>query len=449
MNRPTTALLAALDALIATAIGIGIPLVMLTILWATQFDLAVDWTVFWRASVDLWMLGNGVDLQLTLDPTTATRLALEGAATPFVVGIAPLGFALLTLLLGRRSGLRLGLSPHPVLGLVVGVVTVAALAALVWVSAQLPGAEPTFGQAVLLVPAVYGLGVVVGAAASLVRSEHPVAGGVLALFDRLPATARPLVAVALRGGAIVAAGMLAVGALATTAGLVVHYSTVISLYESLQSGIGGGAALTLGQLALLPNAAIWAASWFVGPGFALGAGSSISPLGTQVGLLPSLPLFGALPESSPLGFAVLVVPVALAFVTGVALRARLVRMPSVSTGVWAGRMIGTGLGMGVVGASILALLAAWSGGAAGPGRLAVVGPEPGAVWLWAFLVLGLSASVGLLTSGVRLPGRAARVTAPAGRGAASAPAAKATPAATAAPAAKPTPTPESADPLRR
>ncbi|MDF2443113.1 MAG: hypothetical protein JWR01_1316 [Subtercola sp.] len=415
MNRPTTALLAALDALIAVAIGIGIPLVMLTILWATQFDLSIDWTVFWRASADLWMLGNGVDLQLALDPALAARLALDGAATPFVVTIAPLGFAVLTVFLGRRSGLRLGFSPHPLLGLVVGLITVAALGALAWLSAETPGAVPSFWQAVLVVPAVYGLGVVVGAAASLTRQQSPVAGWLLRQWERLSAAVRPFAAVALRGGAIVVGAMIALGALATTAGLVVHYSSVISLYESLGSGIGGGAALTLGQLALLPNAVVWAASWFVGPGFALGAGSSISPLGTDVGLLPSLPLFGALPQSSPLGYAVLVLPVAIGFVVAVALRPRLAASLAaplashggqpLTAGASAARMIGTGFGIGIVAASILSFLALWSGGAAGPGRLAVVGPDPAAVWLWSFALFGVSAAVGLLASGVRLPGR--------------------------------------------
>ena len=49
MNRTTTALLAALEALIAVAIGIVIPLVPLTVLWATTFGMAADWLGFWRA----------------------------------------------------------------------------------------------------------------------------------------------------------------------------------------------------------------------------------------------------------------------------------------------------------------------------------------------------------------------------------------------------------------
>ncbi|MCU1444111.1 MAG: rane protein, partial [Cryobacterium sp.] len=53
MTRIMTALLAALEALIVVAIGVGIALVPLTILWATQFGLATDWLIFWRAAVDV------------------------------------------------------------------------------------------------------------------------------------------------------------------------------------------------------------------------------------------------------------------------------------------------------------------------------------------------------------------------------------------------------------
>ena len=52
MNRPTTALFAALEALLVAAIGIGIPLVPLTVLWATQYDLQIDWAVFFNRSRD-------------------------------------------------------------------------------------------------------------------------------------------------------------------------------------------------------------------------------------------------------------------------------------------------------------------------------------------------------------------------------------------------------------
>ncbi|GGF19830.1 cell division protein PerM [Subtercola lobariae] len=400
MNRPTTALLAALDALLSVAIGLGIPLVMLTILWAVQFDLAVDWTAFWRAAADFWMLGNGVDLMISLDPQTAAQLGLEQAAVPFVIGIAPLGFALLTVFLGRRSGLRLGQSPHPVLGTVTGIVTVGILAALIWASAQSSTAAASFWQTVILLPVLYGVGAVIGAWSTLVRVNAPLADAILGMTDRLSDEARNLIAVALRGGAIIAAAMVALGALAVALLLLVNYSTVISLYESLQSGAAGGAALTLAQVSFMPNLAIWAMSWLLGPGFALGTGSSVSPLGTQLGLIPSLPVFGALPHGAAFGFVALVVPVVIGLLVAAALRPR-VTTPGDFSLRQAGRMLGTGFGMGAVAAGILALVALWSGGALGPGRLADVGPNPGAVFLWAFVLFGVTASIGLFANGLR------------------------------------------------
>ncbi|MCU1479735.1 MAG: hypothetical protein JWQ19_521 [Subtercola sp.] len=403
MNRPTTAVLAALDALLCVAIGVGIPLVMLTILWAAQFDLAVDWTAFWRASADFWMLGNGVDQLITIDPQTAAQLGLEQAAVPFAIGIAPLGFALLTVVLGRRSGLRLGQSPYPVLGTVVGVVTVLVLAALVWQSAQSTTAAAPFWQAIVFVPALYALGAVVGTWGTLLRLQSPLAEKVLRVSDVLSDEVRSLTALALRGGAIIATAMVAVGGLVVALLLVIHYSTVVSLYESLQSGIAGGAALTLGQIAFMPNLAVWAASWLLGPGFALGTGSSISPLGTQVGLIPSLPVFGALPQSSVLGYAALIVPVVIGLVVSAALRSRL-NEPGEFSLRQGGRMLGAGVGMGIVAAAILALLAAVSGGALGPGRLADVGPNAGAVFVWALVIFAVTSSIGLIANGLRRRG---------------------------------------------
>ena len=82
MNRRLTALLAAFEALLVVAIGVAIPLLPLTLLWAFQYGLAIDWTVFWRASVDIWLLGHGVDVRLTLDPLAAAALGLPGAEAP-------------------------------------------------------------------------------------------------------------------------------------------------------------------------------------------------------------------------------------------------------------------------------------------------------------------------------------------------------------------------------
>ncbi|MDO9397534.1 MAG: DUF6350 family protein [Herbiconiux sp.] len=413
MNRPVTALLAALDAVIVVAIGVGIPLVPLTLLWAIQFGLAVDWLAFWRASGDLWLLGNGVDLRLAIDPDLALRLGVAGADVPFEVGLAPLGLAAVTLLLGARAGRRLAGTPYPVTGATVGMLGVAALALLVRLGVDDPAASPSVPQSTLFPALVYGLGLAVGYGWNSRRVAPDELGAASRLRarwrSRVEAIApgdRGLVALALRGGAIAALAVVGFAALATTLILVTNFSSIVALYESLQAGVLGGVTLTLAQLALLPNIVVWTASWFVGPGFALGAGSAVSPLGTQLGLVPALPVLGALPQGTPaLGFVGLLVPVVMGFATAALLRpAYLAHVEG--RGRRPARLALTALGIGVVGASILALLALWSGGAAGPGRLVEVGPDAGWVWLWSFVELTIAAALGLVAGATRRVGAA-------------------------------------------
>src|SRR5690606_27316238 len=79
------------------------------------------------------------------------------------------------------------------------------------------------------------------------------------------------------------------------------------------------------QIAFLGNIVVWVGAWLIGPGFALGAGSSISPVNTIVGPVPALPILGAVPTGDfPLGFLGLLVPLLVGFVAAALVRPRLV-----------------------------------------------------------------------------------------------------------------------------
>ena len=65
--------------------------------------------------------------------------------------------------------------------------------------------------------------------------------------------------------------------------------------------MAGNVALLALQLAFAPNLIIWAASYALGAGFSLGSGALVAPAGTELGLLPAIPVFGALPEVGPAG----------------------------------------------------------------------------------------------------------------------------------------------------
>ncbi|HSP52025.1 MAG TPA: DUF6350 family protein, partial [Cryobacterium sp.] len=369
MKRLTTALLAALDALIVVAIGVGIALVPLTVLWATQFGLEVNWLVFWRAAVDVWLVGNGVDLVVQLDPALVAALNLPGADAAFPITIALLGFALMAVLFGLRTGRRAAETPYRWVGVTGAILSYTLLTALLVLSSGTDVVRPVAVQGLLLPPLIFAAGVLVGAGrgqlgrllasipglpdrlrravrgqgrtaaestsnsatASSSRGVHGAgsagtssgsssAGTALGL---LPVAVRAGVAAALRGGTAAAAGILFVAGITVFVLILTNYATIIGLYETVQAGILGGIALTLLQLALIPNLVIWAAAWFVGPGIAVGVGTSVSPVGTSLGTVPGLPLLGVLPQGSlAFGFVGLLVPLLVGFLAAVILRQR-------------------------------------------------------------------------------------------------------------------------------
>ena len=407
MNRPLTAVFAALEALLVVGIGVGLAVLPLSVLWAFHYDLQVEWVVFWRAAVDVWMLGHGVSLQLTLDPPLAAALALPGAELPFTVGLAPLGFALLTVLLGARAGRRIAETPHYLVGFAVASATFVLLTAGVAVSAQHAHAMPQLWQGILFPSAIFVVGMVTAGVVTLGRLGSrkpplpPKLQAILTeaqerLFD-VPLLVSSTVATALRGGAMIVSAVVAVAAVAVAVMLGLNYAQIIALYEAAQAGPVGGAALTVAQIGFVPNLVVWAAAWIVGPGFAVGAGSAVSPLGTQLGPIPGIPFLGALPTGDmPWGLLSVLVPVVVAFLVGYVMRGALVR--DVGTQLDARWLVASGAGIGAVAAILLGVLAWWSGGAAGPGRLAVVGPNPGWVMLAVFVECGLAATIGLLVA---------------------------------------------------
>jgi len=403
MNRITTALLAALEALIVVAIGVGIALVPLTILWGTHYGLAIDWFVFWRAAVDVWLLGNGVDLAVQLPVDVSAALGLAGSELPFTLSIGLLGFAVLAVLLGVRTGRRAAGTDYSLTAAGVAVLSYGLLAALLTLSAGSAIVTPAPVQGILLPTLVFAGGVLIGLTGTAGASpmlpgwaSRPLGGQ----LRRIPAEVRSQLAAALRGGTATVAGIMVVSGLAVFVSVLANFATVIGLYETLQADVMGGIALTIAQLAFIPNLVIWAAGWFVGPGIALGAGSSVSPLGTTLDAVPGLPVFGALPNGTlEFGFLGLLVPVLIGFVMAVLVRQSLDKRANAPHG--SSRMLITGALMGVVAGILLGLLSWWSAGAMGPGRLAEVGPNPLLVGALATLEVGIAAALGMLVGGRR------------------------------------------------
>jgi Family of unknown function (DUF6350) len=376
------ALVGALDALVAVAVPFGVLFVVALMTWAVDYGLRPAWTTFYRAAVDVWMLGLGVDVRFT--PGVAITEALGGTAADasFSVTLAGLGGMLVLALFGVRAGRRLSVAARPVGGIVAGVVVVAGASIALVATGSTPSAQPSIAQAVIGPALIYAIAQLIG-----VVSARPVARGVAAAGGAL-------VRLGIRVGIGSVAGITAASGVAVAVLLVAHFATVVGLSESLHAGATGGLALTVLQLLLLPTIIVWAAAWFVGPGFALGAGSSVGPLGTTVGPLPSLPILGALPTgSSPVASIAVLVPVVITFVVAAFGASRLPhrRTP--------GGIVVVGVVAGLAGGAVLGILAVLASGAVGPGRLGSVGPNPLLVAVAGAVEIAVPAVLGWATGG--------------------------------------------------
>jgi hypothetical protein len=139
------------------------------------------------------------------------------------------------------------------------------------------------------------------------------------------------------------------------------------------------------QAVLAPNVTVWSSAYLLGPGFAVGSGSLVSPTGVRLGDVPALPVLGGLPSSAvpwPL-YALFLVPIAAGVLAGVVLVRRLPHTPKLGSVALLGG--GAGLCLGAA----AAIVAALSGGPVTRGRLTTVGTSPWQTGMAAALEVGI------------------------------------------------------------
>lgn len=425
MHRLLVALLAVVDAVVAAAIGIGAVLAPLTLLWIFTFGGTADWQALWPAAARVWQLGNLVPVEIALGDEFLRDAALPAEAARFVISLAPLAFAAFTLLFAARSGRRAVIAGPWVTGVGAGVAATAVVALTVLLTSGNPVADVAAWPAVLAPALLYAAGALGGAVAQAWDGGD---GGVLdRLHDRvdaLPPAWREMPALAVRHAWLVVVGLVGAGAVAVLCAVILRGGEIIALFEAAQVDGLGATALTLAHLAYLPTLLVWAIAWLAGPGFALGVGTSVSAGGTQLGVVPGVPLLGLVPEQgAPWLLLAALVPVALGAVAGWAARSRYVEdiaaaaaseRGSDDAGFGAAGFDDAGFGaageriepvapravlaVGIAGlaAAATAALAAAASGGIGPGRLAELGPQPGAVALAIGLEVLLGAAIVLL-----------------------------------------------------
>jgi hypothetical protein len=312
-----------------------------------------------------WLLAHGVPITVGAERVSLVPLLLTGVAL-WRLGRA--GVHASRAVGGHRARtMRRALTAALAVGL-----AYAGLGAIVaaWVGAPVGGAAMRLG---VLASAAAGLGVLV----------HTRAGRLLS--RRAPQVVRD----AVRTGVSAAALVLAIGAAAAGTALAIRGVDAATMLGSYRAGVIGQAGITLLCLAYAPNLAVWGAAYLLGPGFALGVGTVVSPGLVAVGPVPTVPIFAALPQHAISGAAsaLLGVPLVAAMGAGVALARQ-----RAGAG-WTRLLAGAALG-GPVGGVLLQTTAVASGGSLGSDRLAQIGPTGSGVGLWGALVLGVGAVVG-------------------------------------------------------
>lgn len=402
--RPTRFLavtFAAFEAVVVAAVGVAIPLIPLTILWATTIDSGVQWDVYYRGAADIWLLGHGVHFTVTVDPALAASLNLPGIAAPFLLSLAPTAFALITFLMAMRLGRRTVEAEVRIIGPTSAIIAFALVSVAIALSSLDSAVMPTLWRVFTLPTLIFIVGLVVGARGEMGRSggrAENVKKRVTLWTRSLSPQVRAWFRASLVGGLGSVGILTTVAAFFTAVLFIARFPQVVALYEGLQAGAQGGAVVTLGQLAFLPSIVFWVVSWLSGAGFALGRGSWISPAGADIGPLPSLPIFGLVPEGQVAGgYLWLVVPVVATFVAARLVRSRLVANVSAQErGRW---MLATAVGMAVVAGLVALVLSLATWGSVGPGRMSEFGPTPWVTTVWVLGVTLVVALIGLLTPG--------------------------------------------------
>ncbi len=187
-----------------------------------------------------------------------------------------------------------------------------------------------------------------------------------ALLARLPGGVRA----SLVGGIAGALAMVCVSALVFVASMVAHFSTADTLADGMHAGVVGGAILALIGAAVVPNAVLCAGAFVVGPGFAVGGGTQVSPSGVHLGLLPDFPVLAALPQSTDAWWlpVLVVVPLMAGGVAGLVATRRYAVGGVDRAALW-------GVLAGLIGGTCFGLMTFFATGAVGPGRLEHIGPD--------------------------------------------------------------------------
>ncbi|MEU3598270.1 DUF6350 family protein [Streptomyces sp. NPDC006798] len=367
----------------AAGLGLGVLTVLVLVVWISSPYPDSGPHGALRVAASLWLLAHGTEL--------VRSDSLYGAVAP--VGITPLLLVLLPAVLVHRAT-RDPLVPDPegrrprpsargaVVAVTLGYLLVG-LAATAYAAGGAIAPDPlsAVGHLLLLVPAA----ATAGAWTANGRPYGPPPGRLPdALRIGLARAALPgsRAGAAVRTATAATAVLLGGGALLVAVSLVWHADATQDSFLHLSAVWSGRLAVLLLGIVLVPNAAVWAASYGLGPGFAVGTEATATPLALYGDpALPPFPLVAVVPGEGPgtwLNWSAVVVPVAAGLAAGwfaAAPRGGPARLAGGEGSSVRRRDTALDALLGAVLCGVAAaLLAAASGGPLGTHRLADFGP---------------------------------------------------------------------------
>ncbi len=273
---------------VAAGLGLGSFAVLVMVLWISSPYPDSGPGGALHVAAALWLLAHGVELVRTG--------TLSGVPAP--VGVTPLLLLALPLWLLHRAARHAVLGGEtdeddpegpPLIaartawtGVAVGYLAVGTAAALYASGGEL---SPSWSWTAVCLPLLAAGAAGSGVWTAYGRPREPV----LSVLILLPAGLRRLVlgpeareSRARIGTAVRAAGLgtsvlVGGGALLLGTSLIWHGGAARTSFLQLTEGLSGRFAVLLLCLALIPNAAVWSASYGLGPGFALGVHHTVAP----------------------------------------------------------------------------------------------------------------------------------------------------------------------------
>jgi hypothetical protein len=351
----------------AVAVGVASLVVLSLVVWAADSGSTASAGGSMRFAAQLWLLAHRTPLRLS----GGGDLAIPPLALTLVIGLLVMRGAAIVARSAKCVDAR-------------DVVTVAAsvtlpyavLAAIVAAVTGSSAFTPSIGAAFICAIVVGGLAALIGASRG--------SGLVRPTWQALPVQVRAPI----EGAAAAVAVLLGAATLLAVGSLIAHAHEFGSLAGEYRSGPGEFSMVLLSVL-MVPNAVLFAVGYLTGPGFAIGAGTSVGYGGTHLGAVPTFPLLAAVP-SGHAPWQVMAFFIAALVLAGVAAGWRVAKCADLSVR----DQLRSGLVAAATVGIAMASLVGFAGGPSGPGRLSAVGPSP---WQVGLALLAEVAVVAALT----------------------------------------------------